>query len=179
MPCTCTGQHLLRARSWTQPAALKTMVMDLGFLWTAVRNEVQIVASKTGRGTRRLHPPFFVTVPEPILDPLIVRRALHQDYWVMNVTSAQCSGMMSTRRIVTRAAKLLSRSYGQPAVTVSCGSACVSQIPRSQVLPLTQSRSKTPLSLTRTWASLADTMAVDDQTGGSRGYIIHPGQTTT
>ncbi len=155
------------------------MVMDLGFLWTAVRNEVQIVASKTGTGTRRLHPPFLVTIPEPVLHLLTVRRAVHQDYWVMNVTSAQCSGMMSTRRIVTRAAKLLSRSYGQTAVTVSCGSACVSQIPRSQVLPLTQCRSKTPLSLTRTWASLADTAAVDEQTGGSRRYIIHPGHSTT
>ena len=85
----------------------------------------------------------------------------------MNVTSAQCSGMMSTRRIVTRAAKLLSRSYGQNGVKVSFGNTCTSQMPRNQVLPVTQSRGKAPLSLTRTWASAAESVALDEQTGVS------------
>lgn len=86
---------------------------------------------------------------------------------VMSVSSAQCSGMMSTRRILTRAAKLLNRSYGLCAPTVSCGNVCRSQLPRTQALPMTQSRSKAPLSLTRTWASAADSVALDEQTGVS------------
>ncbi|CAK0741840.1 hypothetical protein CVIRNUC_001354 [Coccomyxa viridis] len=70
---------------------------------------------------------------------------------------------MGTRRILTRAVKLLNRSFGQHAASTSCGSVCRSQIHRFQALPTSQSRCRNPLSLTRTWASAADSVVVDEQ----------------
>ena len=129
---------------------------------------------KTGVETRRLRVGISWTNLEPFRLPSQLK-AYIRPHWVMNVTNAQCSGMMSTRRIFTRAANLLSRSYGQAGLKVSCGNGCVSQMPRSQALPMTQSRGKAPLSLTRTWASAADSVAIDEQTGVLRFCSIFGG----